>query len=132
MVGLRSGLETLKRLTQKYLKNKYWPEIRRIVIARDKRCQLCGRYDTLQVDHFISRGCSGTFFDIRNLTTLCSACHLKKTYGVQGFDVLLYDLVNKRESKRTIEVLKKRARHPHQITQEEIEKYIKKLQKRYP
>jgi 5-methylcytosine-specific restriction protein A len=55
-----------------------WTSLRRLVLTRDNHtCQLCGDSGN-EVDHMIPAHLGGSH-DPDNLTTLCRACHDKKT-----------------------------------------------------
>lgn len=109
------------------IKNKYWPIIRKFVIERDKRCQICGSYQSLQVDHFISRKNRSVFFDIRNLTTLCARCHLLKTWGHNGHPQEVHKIVESREGKEVINELIIRSKKPRKYECWELDAYIEEL-----
>ena len=66
------------------------------VNRRDKKCQLCGSQQILQADHCFSRTVKALFFDIRNMTLLCSGCHTKKTFTIKGHEKALDELVRER------------------------------------
>ncbi len=55
--------------------------VRKIVLARDKRCVTCGSNETPQVSHYISRSHISTRWDLRNCNLQCSKCHLKDFHG---------------------------------------------------
>lgn len=48
---------------------------RKIVIARDKRCVLCGSVYRLECAHFIKRRFFGVRWDLRNCNCLCNLCN---------------------------------------------------------
>jgi len=72
-----------KKLNQTQLKKKYSNLFRLLVLERDNyTCQIQGyRHvcsDVLQADHRpAKRGTSATFFDIRNLTCVCSTANMR-------------------------------------------------------
>lgn len=73
------------------------------VKRRDKVCQICKSDKVLQADHaIISRQHKATFFELRQMLLLCAACHTKKTFKQQGFDVIVHDLVTQREGREYI------------------------------
>lgn len=82
-------------------KTNEWLELRYIVLARDRRCCLCGSKDQLHVDH-IKPVCTHPelAFDPNNLQVLCKACNLGKGYKFthdfrdenERMSQLLYDL----------------------------------------
>lgn len=66
-----------------------------VVRLRDGKCLLCGNTETLQAHHYIvTKGKSTKFrWDIRNLITLCYACHLYKVHSTASIQFI--DLVKK-------------------------------------
>lgn len=79
------------------------------VRKRDKRCMLCGATNTLQAHHYIvTKGRSTKYrWDLRNLITLCYACHLYKVHSTASIQY--------------IDMLKKSAIMNHIATEEEID-----------
>ena len=119
--------------TQKQLKSRYWKKIRVFVLRRDRdRCQICGSKERLQIEHLISRRNSGVFFNIKNLTTLCSRCPLHKTYGTRGVDLRVYQVAISREGKHAIDDMLITAKKPRKYTEEQLDRYITQLEKEYP
>lgn len=86
---------------------RIWKMLREIVLKRaDKKCELCGNENNLQVDHCFSSDQSVRLrYEVKNLTCLCSVCHMKKTYCDDGYEKRVDDLVKKREGKKTWEWL---------------------------
>ena len=82
----------------------------KIVRKRDGRCMLCGNKETLQAHHYIvTKGRSTKYrWDLRNLITLCYACHLYKVHSTASIQY--------------IDMLKKSAIMNHIATEEEIDK----------
>lgn len=86
----------------KKLQEKNWKLCREIVLIRDKfKCQICGSKENLQVDHAISRVHKILFYEISNLTTLCSKCHTTKSFQKGGnLDKRVDQIVIKREGQK--------------------------------
>jgi len=62
----------------RYLKTRYWNELRKEVLDRDRWCCVkCKSNVVLQVDHKIYRGEGLEILD--DLQTLCYKCHSKKS-----------------------------------------------------
>ena len=80
-----------------------------VVRKRDGRCLLCGNTETLQAHHFIiTKGASTKHrWDLRNLITLCYACHLYKIHSTASI--------------KYIEMLKKSAIINQVCTEQDIE-----------
>lgn len=82
------------------------------VRKRDKRCMLCGATNTLQAHHYIvTKGRSTKYrWDLRNLITLCYACHLYKvhsTASIQFIDMLKKSaIMNKIATEQEIDTIK--------------------------
>lgn len=78
---------------------KIWEILRLQAKERDKdKCALCGNPEDLQIDHCFSASQAVRLrYDLRNLTTLCSICHTKKTYCIEGFEKRVDELVKERE-----------------------------------
>ncbi len=51
--------------------------IREIVMARDKRCVICGSPDNLQWSHLITRRKYSVRWDTRNSCMMCARCHFR-------------------------------------------------------
>lgn len=63
-------------------------------------CQVCKKSNgIIQVDHCFSRTCMWLFLDPGNGTTVCSGCHLLKTYKQKAVDKIIDDLVFNREGR---------------------------------
>lgn len=74
-----------------------WKICRQIVFIRALgKCEKC-KGEGREVDHCFSRNNKEIFYEIRNLTLLCSECHSHKTYRRYGFDLAIYELVEERE-----------------------------------
>jgi 5-methylcytosine-specific restriction protein A len=60
-----------------------WNELREVILARDKKCAICGHtgdyFNPLQVDHILEVASGGAMWDKKNLQVLCSNCHKIKT-----------------------------------------------------
>ena len=67
----------------------------KVVRQRDKKCLLCGNTETLQAHHYIvTKGRSTKYrWDLRNLITLCYACHLYKVHSTASIQYI--DMVKK-------------------------------------
>lgn len=62
----------------RYLKTRYWRELRKKVLDRDgHQCVVCKSKVLLQVDHKVYRG--GGLEILEDLQTLCYKCHAKKS-----------------------------------------------------
>lgn len=88
----------MKKLSLKGWIRKNWDLCREIVRLRNNNgCELCGSIFELQVDHAFSRTKRQLFYEISNLTLLCSSCHTAKSFN-QGDKVLeVFEHVEKRE-----------------------------------
>lgn len=68
-------------LSMKYyhwLTTAYWRQVRRLILERDgQRCTICGRKTQLRVHHlsYHLHGYEHTDEGLKQLTTLCNACH---------------------------------------------------------
>lgn len=77
---LPSKIETNKNLDlflytkKQYLRSPQWKEKRRLVIARDKHCQVCGSYHNLAVHHLKDYKLIPNE-PISSLVLLCHSCH---------------------------------------------------------
>lgn len=68
------------RLNEALYKSARWKELRKRAIEMHPYCQICGCREELQVHHIIPpRGNSELFFDERNLSVVCEACHRQIT-----------------------------------------------------
>jgi len=84
VIGLR-GTMTNAEWYNRYLKTRYWRELRAKVLERDKhQCVQCKSKKILQVDHKIYRGEGLEILD--DLQTLCYKCHNKKS----SYDLLAW------------------------------------------
>lgn len=76
------------------------------VHRRDKLCKICGSDSILQADHsIISRRHKATFFEVRQMTLLCRACHCAKTFKRFGLDIKVAALVAEREGQSYLDWL---------------------------
>lgn len=115
-----------QRSNRKSELKKYWDECwaaaRLAVIRRDGgKCQVCRSVRVLQADHFISRAHKSTFFDIRNLTCVCSTCNMLKFYNRYNLPYKVAKIVEKREGPKAIEELESKARQVKKWTIEELQ-----------
>ena len=70
---------------RKLYSSRQWRIVRRRVFDRDGwRCQSCGRAGKLECDHIIPVHKGGAFWDMGNLQSLCSGCHIAKTAKENG------------------------------------------------
>jgi len=61
---------------QIFLKSKYWAYVRRKVLIRDKKtCVSCGRKSPLQVHHLTYKHHGMEHRFLKDLITVCKACH---------------------------------------------------------
>ena len=77
--------------------------IRDIVMARDRRCVICGSPDNLQWSHLITRRKYSVRWDTRNSCMMCARCHFRhhrqgpeeyvswfmRTYGAEEYQSLV-------------------------------------------
>ena len=118
-----------KKLSQAKLLKKYEKIMKPIILARDgNRCQLknyrvsCGPY--LCMDHRpAKRGKHATFFDPRNLTTVCTIHNQQAEYDPFVNDAILA-VVRKREGSEIIKILEEESRAIKKWVSDEIEKWI--------
>lgn len=55
-----------------------WRRLRKMIIARDPFCVLCGKHPTEHVDHIVPKASGGDDSEA-NLRGLCESCHMRKT-----------------------------------------------------
>ena len=121
----------MKKLTQAKLLKKYEQKLKPIILHRDgNKCQLegyrhgCSPY--LCMDHRpAKRGKHSTFFDPRNLTTLCISHNQSAEYDPFISDRVL-SIVRSREGKNIIELLEAESRVIKKWHFAEIEEWIEK------
>lgn len=96
-----------RKLTRKGLIKKNWILCREIVKKRAKgKCEKC-KADGYEVDHCFSRNNKALFYEISNLTLLCTDCHSHKTYRRYGYDLAIYELVEEREGEKKFNEMRK-------------------------
>ena len=107
-------VKTRKSLRKRSLTKTAWRKLFRrceaamiaAVLRRDKVCLICRGSNVLQVDHsLISRKHLSTFFEIRQLCTLCRPCHCNKTFENFGTDTRVVEIVRAREGTAYITAL---------------------------
>jgi len=49
--------------------------VRKIVMARDQHCVICGSSENLEVSHYLGRAKMGVAFDLDNCHAMCRKCH---------------------------------------------------------
>lgn len=63
-----------------YRRSSEWQNIRKVILNKQKECQICGSSENLEIHHIIQpKSDRDLFFDINNLIVLCSSCHKKIT-----------------------------------------------------
>ena len=88
----------MRKLLQRGIGKKCWELCRKIVKCRaENKCEICEARNELQVDHCFEESVSRLLFDTKNLTLLCSACHTKKSFKVNGFEKVVDQIVQARE-----------------------------------
>lgn len=120
-----------KKLTQPKLLAKYEQLMKIIIFTRDGgRCQIpnfrvrCGPY--ICADHRpAKRGKHATFFDPRNLTTVCTIHNQQAEYDPFVNDAIL-KVIREREGEDIIEILEIQSRRIKKWTPESIESWIEK------
>lgn len=65
--------------TRKAQKNKLDKLFSEKIAERDKECQLCGSFETLNTHHIVGRRNHYLRWDLSNGILLCSGCHTFKT-----------------------------------------------------
>ena len=101
---------------------------------RDKCCLMCGKTETLQAHHWIvTRAHSQKYrWDLRNLATLCYACHLYKihsTASLRYLDLLRKSaIMNKIATEQEIEEIKNDYKLAD-FSMSDLEEIKKKLEK---
>ena len=55
-----------------------WERLRRLVLARDPICRICGQAPATEVDHIVPKRRGGPD-SMENLQGLCKPCHSRKT-----------------------------------------------------
>ncbi len=56
-----------------------WLKLRRIVLARDPVCRICGNAASTDADHVVPIREGGAKWSLDNLQGACHVCHSKKT-----------------------------------------------------
>ena len=88
----------MRKQTVKSLIRKNWDLCREIVRIRSgNSCELCDSPYELQTDHCFSRTKKQLFYEISNLTLLCSSCHTSKTYNIGDKVLEVFEHVERRE-----------------------------------
>lgn len=87
----------MRKITLKGLIKKNWDLCRKIVRFRGNVCELCESPYELQVDHCFSRKVKQLFYEISNLTLLCSSCHTKKSFNQEDLALRVFEHVENRE-----------------------------------
>ena len=96
-----------RKISRKGLIKKNWQLVRMAVIQRAGGiCEICKKI-AHEVDHCFSRSNRELFYEIKNLTLLCSFCHSYKTHRQYDFDLRVYELVQEREGTEAFEALRK-------------------------
>lgn len=107
----------VKRKTKAWTARKLYLEAERLwksyCLKRDgERCMVFKTFPELkvphtvvyQVDHFVSRQNKNLFFDVRNGTTVCSACNSAKSWGrYKSVDLAINEIVLRREGPKAVE-----------------------------
>ena len=75
------GLTDYFRHSRAVIRDRRWPALRLSAKRRDGwRCVQCGARGRLEVDHIQPvRDAPELAFELKNLQTLCTSCHAKKT-----------------------------------------------------
>lgn len=98
--GLKNfiSVDSVRKISRKGLIKKNWELCRLIKFELvGRQCEVCGSKVGLEVDHCFSRNDKKLYYEIRNLTVLCSSCHSHKTYRRKSMDLRVYELVERRE-----------------------------------
>lgn len=103
---------------------------REAVYRRDGfRCKICYKNQdqvVLNADHMLSRRHKGTYYDVRNLTTLCAACNRAKFWNQANLPYRVAKIVEIREGEEAIRELEQMARKPKKWTIDELQGLIVK------
>lgn len=63
-------------MAKKQKLGKRWKEVRKLAVARDKKCLKCGVTKPLSVHHILPKSLyPEKTFDLKNLITFCCNCH---------------------------------------------------------
>lgn len=120
-----------KKLSQAKLLKKYEPKMKVLIMRRDNgKCQIAGYRHicsaSLCVDHRpAKRGKHATFFDPRNLTTVCCTANMLAEFD-PFISLRIMEVVKEREGVGTIELLERKSREIKKWSAEEIEQWIEK------
>ena len=57
---------------------RYWRQLRKAVLQRDKLCVACGATENLTVDHIVRLADGGRLYCAKNMQVLCEPCHKLK------------------------------------------------------
>jgi len=99
-------VKKINKTPQKKLQKKAESLWKEVCLFRDKRkCQVKQMFpgvkiphsNVIQVDHCFSRSNKNLFLQISNGTTVCSTCNMMKKNGLKGVDLLIYEIVSRRE-----------------------------------
>ena len=80
--AISTGRMVYKKLEKKYLRYGLTASTRYNVLTRDKKCQVCGCTDNLEIDHIIPINQGGTN-DESNLQVLCKMCNIGKYHATK-------------------------------------------------
>jgi hypothetical protein len=69
--------------------------VSKIVIARDRRCVVCGSTQQLECSHWIGRAHKGVRWDLRNCSANCNRCNYEHSnrafeHGLSGYTIWMY------------------------------------------
>lgn len=125
-----------KRSKNKTLWRKSFRACERALIAacnrRDKKCQLCGSREVLQMDHaIVSRKHLSTFFELRQMVLLCRACHCAKSFDNHGLSYRVTEIVRQREGSPYINWVITESRCIKKWTVQELEDLTKQFEGMY-
>ncbi len=119
-----------KKLSQAKLLKKFEPEMKAIILARDGNvCQIKGFpghfcSSVLMVDHRpAKRGKHSTFYDPRNLTTVCGGANLVAEFDPFISNAII-EVVKKREGSEIVEELRAKSRLTKKWDEFQIRKWI--------
>ena len=66
----------------KKLDRRKWEKVRKEVLDRDGwRCVQCSKAGRMEVDHITDMSKGGAPYDLDNLRTLCSTCHIRRSFS---------------------------------------------------
>ena len=113
-----------RKISRKGLVKKLDSLVSKIVVARDKKCVVCGSVERLGCGHLFTRQAYSTRWDLENCNTQCWGCNYRHEYDPYPYTQVMI----KKYGQKKVDEIHNRFRQARPIKTHELEELRETLE----